>query len=484
MDGQVRELKGVDPTRSVLQLLRYDLKRTGTKEGCAEGDCGACTVALGRLQGDEVVYEAVNACIQFAPVLDGKELVTVESLAEDGRLHPVQQAMVDRHGSQCGFCTPGFVMSLFAMHERGDGEEAPAPEDVLAGNLCRCTGYGPILAAAQDVLEGRARAQRRGTERVRDLLRSVQPTEPLSLDFHCPLTGAHKRWFSPRTVEELAGLIAEHPDAVILAGATDVGLWVTKQHWTLEAVIYLGEIGELKEVREEDNQIFIGAGARYGDAAAALAGVFPDFGEVIRRLGSAQIRNAGTIGGNIANGSPIGDSPPPLIVLGANLIMRAGDNRREIALEDFFLDYGRQDLRAGEFVEAIRVPKPAPGRILKAYKISKRFDQDISALLGAFCLDVADGTVREARIAFGGMAATPRRAPACEAALIGSPWNEQTVERAAAALAQDFSPISDLRASAHYRMQVAQNLLRKAYWETASQVAADEVRLVGAGAHG
>ncbi|MCG8443275.1 MAG: xanthine dehydrogenase small subunit [Caulobacterales bacterium] len=482
MDGEAHELTGVDPTLTVLNLLRYELRRTGAKEGCAEGDCGACTVALGTLDGDRVRYEAVNACILFAPVLDGKELVTVESLAPRGSLHPVQQAMVDRHGSQCGFCTPGFVMSLFALHEQPAGEETPNPADVVAGNLCRCTGYGPILDAARDVVAARSGAARHADARTVSLLRSVGRTDALSLSYDCPLTGETKRWFAPRTVDELAGLAAAHPDAVILAGATDVGLWVTKQHRTLPTIISLSEVAALRAVRDEGDHILIGAGARYVDAARALAALFPDFGEVIRRLGSVQIRNSGTIGGNIANGSPIGDSPPPLIALGAELVLRHGADRRTLPLEDFFLAYGRQDRRPGEIVEAIRVPKPAPGRLLRAYKISKRFDQDISALLGAFSLSVEEGVVREARIAFGGMAATPKRAHACETALIGAPWTEATVEAACAALASDFSPITDMRASAAYRAKTAANLLRKVYLEDATPAA--ETRLVGAAAHG
>jgi xanthine dehydrogenase small subunit len=477
LDGQIRELKGVDPTTTVLNWLRYEAKRPGTKEGCAEGDCGACTVVLGTLDGDTVRYDAVNACILFLPSLDGKELVTVESLAKGGGLHPVQRAMVEHHGSQCGFCTPGFVMSLFAMHEKADPAETPVP-DVLAGNLCRCTGYGPILAAGRDIAEGRAKAQKRATAETVKLLKSIAPKETLEICGADPVSGAEKRWFAPPTADALAALLTEHPDATLVAGATDVGLWVTKKQESLPTVIAVSEVVDLRCVRNLGDRLEIGAGARYADAASALEEVFPDFGEVIRRLGSTQIRNSGTLGGNIANGSPIGDSPPPLIVLGAEIVLRKGAARRTLPLEDFFLAYGKQDRARGEFVEKIVVPKPGPGRLLKAWKISKRFDQDISALLGAFNLKIENGVVAEARIAYGGMAGTPKRAKAAEATLIGAPWTEVSVEAACAALAQDYQPLTDLRASAAYRMMAAQNLLRRVFIEARTPGVA--TRLVGA----
>jgi xanthine dehydrogenase small subunit len=311
------------------------------------------------------------------------------------------------------------------------------------------------------------------------LLQSIAAEETLAVRGPDEVTGVEKTWFSPRMADELAALYEQHPDATLIAGATDVGLWVTKKQKTLPTVISVSEVADLRYVRDLGDRLEIGAGARYVDAADALEKIFPDFGEVIRRLGSTQIRNSGTLGGNIANGSPIGDGPPPLIVLGAEIVLRKGAARRTLPLEDFFLAYGKQDRAPGEFVEKILVPKPAHGRLLKAWKISKRFDQDISALLGAFNLKIENGVVAEAAIAYGGMAGTPKRARACEAALVGAPWSRATVEAAAAALAQDYQPLTDLRASSAYRMTAAQNLLRRVYIETARPDA--PTRLVGSG---
>ncbi|HRD28358.1 MAG TPA: xanthine dehydrogenase small subunit [Caulobacter sp.] len=447
LDGEGRELRDIDPTTTVLNLLRRDLRRTGTKEGCAEGDCGACTVALGELDGDRVKWRAVNACILFAPMLDGRALKTVESLGGD---HPVQTALVEHHGSQCGFCTPGFVMSLWA---RGREDNPPPVADAIAGNLCRCTGYGPILAA------GEAAGTRAEDDPVA-ALQALSGDEPLSL------THDGRRWFAPRALSDLAGLVEAHPDAVILAGATDVGLWVTKQHRDLQTVISIGDVAELKTITETSGGVRIGAGVRYSDALATLAGLHRDLGELVRRLGSVQVRNSGTIGGNIANGSPIGDMPPALIALGATLVLRKGGERRETPLEDYFLGYGKQDRRPGEFVEAVIVPRPREGMLYRVFKLSKRFDQDISAVCAGFALTIKDDVVQNARIAFGGMAATPKRALACEAALTGQPWTGATIERATQALEREFAPIDDVRASAVYRMTAAQNLLRKLFAET------------------
>jgi len=468
-----RELRDIDPTMTVLNYLRLIERRCGTKEGCAEGDCGACTVVLGEVAGERIRYRAVNSCIQFLPTLDGKQLITVEQLKDDdGRLHPVQQAMVDAHGSQCGFCTPGFVMSLFALFHERTRLDCGEINDALAGNLCRCTGYGPIVAAAENMYDG-PRRDRFTVAQPATLadLRGLQDgeTAPASEDL--------RHYFAPTRVDELARLVREHPTATLLAGGTDVGLWVTKQHRRLDPVIYIGNVVELQRIDVTATHIDIGAAAAYADLHEVIGRHYPDFGELIRRLGSTQIRNAGTMGGNVANGSPIGDSPPPLIALGATLVLRSAAGRREMPLEDYFIAYGKQDRRPGEVVEMIRLPLPQSGWQFHCYKISKRFDQDITAALGAFNIKVANGIVEDIRIAFGGLAATPRRALACEAALKGKLWTRAAIAEAQRALHQDYAPITDMRASKEYRDRVAENLLLKFFIETTEADA--ETRVVG-----
>jgi xanthine dehydrogenase small subunit len=459
------EIASCDPTLTVLDWLRLDRRMTGSKEGCAEGDCGACTVVIGRLDRGALRYEAINACIRFLATLDGCHLLTVEHLkGADGALHPVQQALVDHHGSQCGFCTPGFVMSLFALWLNEDAPSVSRIEDALAGNLCRCTGYQPIVAAAQAMYRLADRTNDRfakGQTEMAAKLATLTDAETLSLG------GESRRFLAPATTEALADLVIAHPDATLVAGATDVGLWVTKGMRRLDPVISLGRIEPLRLISDEADHLRIGAMANHVDVRRALAAISPQLDELMRRFGGEQVRNAGTIGGNIANGSPIGDLPPALIALGARLVLRRGTERREIALEDFFLDYRKQDRRPGEFVEAVLVPKLADGDLLHVSKISKRFDEDISALCGAFLIrrDEA-GIVTQTRLAYGGMAGIPKRAGAAEAALLGKPWSEAAVAAAIAALADDFSPLSDMRASAGYRLTVAGNLLRRFLIET------------------
>lgn len=435
------------PTRTLLDWLRETRGLTGTKEGCNEGDCGACTVMVTDATGSR----ALNACILFLPQLDGKAVRTVEGIAgPQGQPHPVQQAMIDHHGSQCGFCTPGFVLSMATAHLNG----ATNHDDQLAGNLCRCTGYAPIIRAAK-AAEAAPVPEWMNTDR--DLICSQISSggegaarggaEP-------PLPG-----FRPRSSDELAAWYQANPDATLIAGATDVGLWVTKQLRDLAPVAFLNGVTDLQQIEDQGDTIRIGAGVTIADLRTALGPRFPSFGELLRRYSSEQVRNAATIGGNIANGSPIGDGPPALIALGATLHLRRGGVRREMPLEDFFLEYRKQDRLPGEFVEAVTVPASAPS--LRCYKLSKRFDQDISAVCGCFNLSVQDGLITKARIAFGGMAGTPKRAAAVEAALIGKPMTPDTAEEAAARMAQDFTPMSDMRASAAYRLTTAQNMLRR-----------------------
>ncbi len=467
-----RELRDIDPTMTVLNYLRQVERRCGTKEGCAEGDCGACTVVLGELAGERMRYRAVNSCIQFLPMLDGKQLITVEQLKDDdGRLHPVQQAMVDAHGSQCGFCTPGFVMSLFALfHERARPGRDEI-NDALAGNLCRCTGYGPIVTAAENMC-GSPRRDRFTAAQAATLAELVRLQNGETIT----VSGA-SRYFAPTRVDDLARLVGEHPTATLLAGGTDVGLWVTKQHRRLDPVIHVGNVAEMQRIDVTAAHIDIGAAVTYADLHELIDRHYPDFGELIRRLGSTQIRNAGTMGGNVANGSPIGDSPPPLIVLGATLVLRSAAGRREMPLEDYFIAYGEQDRRPGEFVELIRLPLPQSGWQFHCYKIAKRFDQDITAALGAFNIKLANGIVEDIRIAFGGMAPTPKRALACEAALKGKPWTRAAVAEGQLALRRDYTPITDMRASKAYRSLAAEKLLLKFFIETTEADA--ETRVIG-----
>ena len=458
LDGQVVEVAGLAPTTTVLEYLREHAGRTGTKEGCAEGDCGACTVVLGESCGGQMRYRAINSCIRFLPTIDGRELVTVESLAgPGGALHPVQQAMVDMHASQCGFCTPGFVMSLFALYLEPRAT-APNRDDVvetLAGNLCRCTGYRPIIDAGC-AMRGYAEPQRWSRSDAQapahaQLLQSIQRGSALNTD----------GFLAPRSLDELAAAFAAAPRSLLLAGGTDVGLWVTKQLRELPPIIYLGEVAELQAVSIEHGRVRIGAAVSLTDAWAALVERIPSLHELAQRFASPPVRNSGTLCGNIANGSPIGDAMPALIALGARIELRRGERLRTLALEDFYLGYQHKALDAGEFVVAVDVPLPAASTRLGFYKISKRIDQDISAVCAAFALHIDSGTIRAARIAYGGMAAIPARARHAEAALLGKAFDARAPDAAIGALAQDFQPISDMRASAAYRLQSAGNLLRR-----------------------
>ncbi|MGP1393891.1 MAG: xanthine dehydrogenase small subunit [Inquilinaceae bacterium] len=464
----------IDPTVTVMQWLRAR-GMTGTKEGCAEGDCGACTVVLGDLDGSDgqerMVYRAVNACIQFVPVLDGRQLLTVEHLKDpDGTLHPVQRAMVDHHGSQCGFCTPGFVMALFArFHDaNADPDDREETLDALAGNLCRCTGYRPILdAAAAMACDGRVDRFTAAEPETMAALRGLRRSTPASL------TGPRGIYVAPRNLTELAAVLDAAPDATLLAGGTDVGLWVTKQHKRLNPVIYLGGVAELQGIVERDGTIDIGAAVTYAEALPVIARHYPGFGVMLRRLGSDQIRNCGTIGGNIANGSPIGDSMPPLIALGATLVLNGGGDRREMPLEEFFLAYRKTTLRPGEVVERVRFPAADPARHFAVYKVSKRLDQDISAVCAGFSLSLDGGLVSDFRAAFGGMAAVPKRAGLVEAFVVGRPWSLETAVGAMARMDEDFDPMTDMRASRDYRRLVARNLLLRFYEETTGQPSAE-----------
>lgn len=468
--GEIIELENVGPTETVLDYLRLRRLETGTKEGCGEGDCGACTVALGRLIHGKLVYQPINSCIQLLGMIDGAELVTVEDLSQDMRLHPVQSAMVDLHGSQCGFCTPGFIMTLFTLyHAEGQSRSRKVVTEWIAGNLCRCTGYRPIVDAAMnscfdvtdDAFSWRA-------NETREQLQSLADSRDIFI-------GDSESFFSaPATLDGLAALYTQHPEATLVAGATDVGLWITKHLMELPKMIHLGRIEELRRVENSPSGLLIGATATYEETEAAMTEISADLGELWKRIGSKQVRASGTVGGNVANGSPIGDSPPALIALGATLELQSVEGSRALPLEDFFLDYGKQDRKQGEFVTGLFVPRPSPNQVFRCYKISKRFDQDISSVLGAFRFTVDNGTITEARIAYGGMAGTPQRAEATEAALAGALLDDPSTWGAGMqALLSDYTPLTDMRASAEYRMETARALLAKALMEISGTAAAD-----------
>ncbi|MES0808889.1 xanthine dehydrogenase small subunit [Roseibium sp. SCPC15] len=469
-NGEMVELENVGPTETVLDYLRLRRRDTGTKEGCGEGDCGACTVAVGRLIDGKLIYQPINSCIQLLGMLDGAELVTVEDLTNDEKLHPVQNALVEFHGSQCGFCTPGFVMTLFTLYHADSKEESRKTViEWLAGNLCRCTGYRPIVEAALDAC----------FETVDDVFswRANQTREKLQelADSRDIFIGDSSKFFSaPVTLDGLAAFYGQHPDATLVAGATDVGLWITKQLRDLPKMIWLGRIQGLDRVEESPSGVLIGATATFEATEAAMTRLSPDLGELWKRIGSKQVRASGTVGGNIANGSPIGDSPPALIALGATLELQSAEDSRALPLEEFFIDYGKQDRGADEFVTGLFVPRLAANQAFRCYKISKRFDQDISSVMGAFRFTIVDNIITDARVVFGGMAGTPKRAGGSEAALKGASLDDPSTWGAGMqSLLTDYTPMTDMRASAEYRMETARALLAKALMEISGTPAKD-----------
>ncbi|KXV19447.1 xanthine dehydrogenase small subunit [Gluconobacter oxydans] len=454
-------LRDVSPTLTLLDWLR-ERGRTGTKEGCNEGDCGACTVLVVRLEDGRLNWRAINACIQFVSMLDGAQVFTIEDLGTLDAPHPVQSAMVEQHGSQCGFCTPGFVMSMAAYRKTaGATADDQAIDDALAGNLCRCTGYAPIVRAMKQAMAAGPDRFDAQVDAITERLTALQDGERVRLE------GPEGTLSIPASADDLAEILLADPEATIVAGATDVGLWVTKGMRRLKHVVPIGRVPELRALTRTPEALRIGAAVTYQDARPAIAELLPDAGEMIRRLGSTQVRNSATVCGNIANGSPIGDGPPMFIAANATLHLRRGTERRSIALEDYFIAYGKQDRQPSEFVEALTIPTPAQNAQFRAYKISKRFDQDISAVLGAFMIEMDDqGRITTARLAYGGMAATPKRASGAETALLGRVWDEDALEAARAAVLEDFAPLTDMRASAWYRQTVAANLLTRFFEET------------------
>ena len=451
LNGELCEENNVSPSMTVLDYLRERRGLTGTKEGCAEGDCGACTVVTVNASNGQLDYQAANACLMMVPQLQGREILTIEGLAaKDGTPHIVQQSLVDAHGSQCGFCTPGIAMALFAFHHSDDPIETEKVHDALAGNLCRCTGYRPIVDAAlaldQTPSDRFFHEANNRTASIEDL----EVSNAYETD--------EETFYAPASLSALLALRTEYPDAYLLGGGTDLGILTSKDRKQLGRIIWTALVPELARIGRTGTHLTIGAAVTYTAALPLFEELYPSFANIIRRIGSRQIRNLGTLGGNVCNASPIGDTPPILLVLEAVFIARSQRGTREIPAEEFFVDYRKTALADDEILEAIRLPTPQPDTIYKAYKISKRFDQDISAVIGAFALSLRDSKIEKARVAFGGMAATPARAFNCESTLEGAPWKIETMEATDAALNADFSPISDFRASGDYRRRVAANL--------------------------
>jgi xanthine dehydrogenase small subunit len=497
LNGESVAVTGCAPQTTLLEYLRDDRRLTGSKEGCAEGDCGACTVILCERSagGARVEWKPVNACIRLLLSVHGKAVFTVEALkSSDGTLHPAQRAMVDAHGSQCGFCTPGFVMSLFGLYKNAYRPSRDTVQDALSGNLCRCTGYRPILSAAQamydtgttpaatgwracGVAADGSRAVSVEEQRLHAELGALGGTDTFAYE------AGGRRWWTPRSSEALATVLAGNPDARIVAGATDIGLWITKQHRELPNLVYIGDVDDLRKIDETATHLAIGAATTLTDAFAALGKLWPELSEAWARFASVPIRNSATLGGNVANGSPIGDSMPVLMALGAEVVLRRGNGVRAMPLQDFYIAYQKTALEPGEFVAQLRIPLRAPHTLLRAYKISKRYDQDISAVFACFALTLDGKRITSARIGCGGVAATPRRAIATEAVLAGRSWDDATADAAVRALAEEFTPIGDMRASSGYRRAVLANLFRRFRLETAGTVPLTRVEEVTSGVY-
>ncbi|KXO13078.1 Xanthine dehydrogenase, iron-sulfur cluster and FAD-binding subunit A [Moritella sp. JT01] len=456
------QVSDLSPNTTVLNFLRQEEAKKGTKEGCASGDCGACTVVLGDVVDGRIRYTSVNACITFISALHGKQLITVEDLkSKDGALHQVQQALVDFNGTQCGYCTPGFVMSMFALSKNTPSADKHAIFEALAGNLCRCTGYRSIIDSAMALAEQDHIVD--AFERLES--ETVAKLNTIERSGTQELTGNGQSSYSPDNVADLAALLVKYPDARIIAGGTDLALEVTQFHRPINTLISVGNVAEMKDISVTDTHIEIGAARSLTDSYSTLALYFPDFGELLHRFASLQIRNQGTIGGNIGNASPIGDTPPALIALNAQVELRCGDGVRLMDLEDYFIGYKLTAQKAAEFITKIIIPLPTPEQVFGIYKLSKRIDDDISAVLAAFNITLENNVITDVRLAFGGMAATPMRAQLAEKILLGAAWEYDSIYAAMQALDKDFSPLSDFRASKEYRSLAAKNLLKKFYLE-------------------
>ena len=466
LNNDVVEIENLDPNTTVLQYLREEQFKSGTKEGCASGDCGACTVVLAELDAEnskQLNYKAVNACITFVGNLHGKQLITVEDLKDGAKLHHAQQTIVDNHGTQCGFCTPGFVMSSFALHKHNQNPNRDEVLEALAGNLCRCTGYRSIIDAA--ITSSENIGDDSFAKHYQDTLNTLNEFTKLPTP---TLNGNGNTYLAPQNIDELATELVREPKSTLLAGGTDLALSVTQNLAVVKKLVYIGNVAELTTLEETDTEIVIGSAVPYSEFIDTLHHYYPDLGDMIERIGAKQVRNTGTLGGNVGNASPIGDMPPALIALGATMTLHLNGVERTILVEDYFLDYKKTVLKTSEFIKSITIPKPVAGQTLKLYKISKRLDDDISAVLAAFFIEQDGQKVTNVRLAFGGMAGIPKRGSAAEAALLGKDLSKESVAQAKAALASDFQPMTDVRASDKYRMTVAQNLIEKCYIELQS----------------
>ena len=462
LNNEICELNNPDPNQTILNFIRTKLKKTGTKEGCSEGGCGACTVVLGELKKNEIIYKAINACIAFVPALQGKQLLVVEDLVtEKGDLHPVQEAMVKYHGSQCGFCTPGFVMSLFSMYKNHNSYNNELIKDSIAGNLCRCTGYRPIIDAAKSLNKINKSDQfKKNKKNTIKLLKKIN----LKNIF---IENKGKKYFSPRTIKELKKVIKKNSNSHFLSGGTDLSLIVTKERKDINNIINLKDIDELDFIEEKNNNIEVGAATPLIKFEKFILKYYPDFNSVLKRYGSVQIRNVCTIGGNIATASPIGDTLPILLSLNSEIVIETTKNKKILPLKNFFLGYRKTKLKKGEFIYSIKIPI-YKNNVFKAYKISKRFDDDISSLCASFNLEIVNKKIKKAIIAYGGMAEIPKRATNCENFLNNTNLSLDNFEKAKNFLEKDFTPIDDMRATKDYRIEVAKNLLIKCFLEIKS----------------
>ncbi len=459
LNDKIVKIDSPDPNKTILNYIRTDLKKTGTKEGCSEGGCGACTVVVGELVSGKIKYSAINSCISFVPSLNGKQLLIVEDLvSKDGKLHPVQDAMVKFHGSQCGFCTPGFVMSLFSMFKNHKSYETELIKDFISGNLCRCTGYRPIIDAAKSLNKVEQKDKfSKNKSKVIKLLKKINPNNIF-------INSESKKFFSPKTIKDLKSIIKKNSNLNFLAGGTDLSLKVTKERKEILCIVNLKEIRELDFIRINQNYIEVGAVTSLIKFENEIKKYYPDFYTVLKRYGSIQIRNVGTIGGNIATASPIGDTLPILLSLNAEVVIEGFNKRKLIPINNFFIGYRKTKLKKNEFIRSIKIPL-FKKNIFKAFKISKRFDDDISSICGSFNFEINNNKIKQVFIAYGGMAEVPKRAKACEEILKGKPLKINTFIKAKDYLEKDFEPIGDMRASKEYRLEIAKNLLIKCFIE-------------------